>query len=217
MTEGLDNALRADARRNYDTLIDAARAVFAVSGVDAPIKEIADRAGVGVGTFYRRFPKRSNLIVAVFRREVDECAHAGAILAAEHEPFDALRRWIGRLLDLIVTKRGLAAALHSGEPAYAELRDDFEARLVPSLDDLLERASADIHADISAAELWSAVARLCAPASVDDFDPTRRMVDLLINGLRVEPSPPSPTGKKSLDPAPGTISKRDRVEDRYRS
>jgi AcrR family transcriptional regulator len=181
---GLDNALRADARRNYDVLIDAAQAVFGDSGVDTPIKEIADRAGVGVGTLYRRFPKRSDLIIAVFHQEVEACAEAAAILSEQYEPFEALSRWIERLLDLIATKRGLAAGLQSGEPAYADLRDYFEGRLVPSLRHLLEGAVDEIHVDISAAELWSAVARLCAPASADDFRPTRRMVALLINGLR---------------------------------
>lgn len=121
----------------------------------------------------------------MFRREVDACADAATILAADYEPFEALQHWIGRLLNLIVTKRGLAAAVHSSEPAYAELRDYFEGHLVPSLRNLPEGAGDEIRANISAAELWSAVARLCAPASVDDFDLTRRMVDLLISGLRV--------------------------------
>jgi AcrR family transcriptional regulator len=181
---GSDQPLRADAQRNYDALVDAAAAVFAASGVAAPIKEIADCAGVGVGTVYRRFPKRSDLIVAVFRREVDGCADAAQILAVEHEPFEALSRWIERYLDLVMTKRGLAAALHSGEPAYESLPGYFEERLVPSLQGLLEAAGSEIHADISAAELLRAVGLLCPRASSREFAQTRRMVALLINGLR---------------------------------
>jgi AcrR family transcriptional regulator len=182
---GSDQALRADAQRNYDSLVEAAAAVFATSGVDAPIKEIADRAGVGIGTVYRRFPKRSDLIVAVFRREVDGCAHAAKILAAEYAPFEALSRWIQRYLDLILTKRGLAAALHSGEPAYQSLPGYFEQRLVLSLASLLQAAEGEIHVDVSAAELLRAVPLLCSPATSGDFAQTRRMVALLINGLRV--------------------------------
>ena len=182
---GSDQPLRADAQRNYDALVDAAAAVFAASGVDAPTKEIAERAGVGVGTVYRRFPKRSDLIVAVFRREVDGCADAAQILAAEPEPFDALSRWILRYLDLIMTKRGLAAALHSGESAYESLPGYFEERLLPSLQGLLEAAGSEIRADISPAELLRAVGLLCPPATSRDFAQTRRMVALLINGLRV--------------------------------
>jgi AcrR family transcriptional regulator len=177
--------LRADARRNHEALVLAAARVFAASGVDAPIKAIADQAGVGVGTVYRRFPKRSDLIGAVFRYEVDNCADAADTLAAQYGPFEALTRWIDRLLDLIITKRGLAAALQSDAPAYAALRADFEARLVPSLTRLMNAAGEEIRADISATELWRAVALLCAPATASDFEQTRRMVALLVNGLRV--------------------------------
>src|SRR3984957_8867121 len=88
--------VRADARRNTDALLEAALAVFAASGVDAPVREIAVRAGVGVGTLYRHFPDRSDFIAAVFRREIDACADAAPLLAAEHEPGEALARWIQR-------------------------------------------------------------------------------------------------------------------------
>jgi AcrR family transcriptional regulator len=84
--------LRADAARNIDSLLEAAKAVFATSGVDAPAKEIADLAGVGVGTLYRHFPQRSDLVKAVFQREVDACADAAPALAAAHEPAAAVPR-----------------------------------------------------------------------------------------------------------------------------
>ena len=89
-----DRRLRADAQRNIDALLEAAKAVFVASGVDAPVREIAEKAGVGIGTIYRHFPQRSDLIVGVFRREVDACADAAAVLAAEFEPGEALARWI---------------------------------------------------------------------------------------------------------------------------
>jgi len=181
--------LRADAQRNHDALISAAAVMFAAVGVDAPIKDIAGRAGVGVATVYRRFPKRSDLILAVFRYEVDACAEAAKTLAAEYPPFEALTRWIDRFLDLVITKRGLAAALQSDAPAYAALRAEFEARLVPSLQGLMDAAGAEIRADISATDLWRAVALLCAPATAGAFAQTRRMVALLVNGLRVGAPP----------------------------
>lgn len=183
---GSAETLRADARRNHDALVVAAAKVFAAEGVDAPIKVIADQAGVGVGTFYRRFPKRSDLVVAVFRHEVERCAEAAEGVAAGCTPFEALAQWIDRFLDLVVTKRGLAAALQSDAPAYAELRGHFETRLVPPLQGLMDAALGEIRADISAAELWRAVALLCAPATPGDFEQTRRMVGLLINGLRLD-------------------------------
>ena len=104
--------IRADAQRNLDALLEAALAVFSTSGVDAPVREIAVRAGVGVGTVYRHFPERSDLIAAVFRREIDACANAAPILAAEHAPGEALARWMQRYAAFIATKRGLATALH---------------------------------------------------------------------------------------------------------
>ncbi|MEV4500206.1 helix-turn-helix domain-containing protein, partial [Micromonospora arborensis] len=89
--------IRTDARRNVEALLDAAKTVFGTSGVDAPAKEITDLAGVGVGTLYRHFPQRSDLIKAVIEREIDACADAAPALAAEHPPGIALARWLERL------------------------------------------------------------------------------------------------------------------------
>ena len=74
---------RADARRNEATLLDAAAAAFVESGVNVPVREIAARAGVGVGTIYRHFPTRADLIVAVYRHQVEACAEAGPVLLAQ--------------------------------------------------------------------------------------------------------------------------------------
>src|ERR1700733_3466976 len=123
--DGTPRRLRADAQRNIDALLQAAMAVFAKSGVDAPIREIAERAGVGVGTLYRHFPQRSDLIAAVFRREIDACADLAPILADQHEPFEALANWMQRYAAFIATKRGLATALHSGDPAFDTLHGYF--------------------------------------------------------------------------------------------
>src|SRR4028119_2185365 len=85
---------RADARRNEASLLDAAAAAFVESGVDVPVREIAKRAGVGIGTIYRHFPTRADLIVAVYRHQVEACAEAAdALLAAEGSPRAALVRW----------------------------------------------------------------------------------------------------------------------------
>lgn len=89
-----DQRLRTDARRNIDALLEAAVSVFATPGVDAPMREIAERAGIGI--VYRHFPQRSDLIAAAFRREIDACADAASIMAAERAPFEALARWMQR-------------------------------------------------------------------------------------------------------------------------
>jgi AcrR family transcriptional regulator len=115
--------LRADARRNIDSLLQAATTVFATSGVDAPPKGIADLAGVGVGTLYRHFPRRSDLVKAVVQREIDACAEAGPALSASNTPGAALAKWLQRYTELLANKRGLATALHSGDPAFDGLPD----------------------------------------------------------------------------------------------
>ena len=143
--------LRADAARNIDSLLEAAKTVFATSGVDAPAKEIADLAGVGVGTLYRHFPQRSDLVKAVFQRGVDACADAAPALAAAHDPATALALWLRRYTEFLATKRGLAAALHSGDPAFEALPGYFAGHLEPALGSLLAAAAAsgEIRADIN--------------------------------------------------------------------
>ena len=180
-----DRPVRADAKRNIDALLQAAMAVFATSGVDAPVREIAEKAGVGIGTIYRHFPRRSDLIVAVFRREVDACADAAGVLASEREPGEALARWMQRYVDFISAKRGLAAALHSGNSAYDSLPAYFQRRLRPALKSLLEAAAAggEVRAGVEPNDLLRAVASLCAPAHDGDPAHPRRMVALLVDGL----------------------------------
>ena len=179
-------ALRADAQRNAGSLLEAAKAVFATAGVDAPAKEIADLAGVGVGTLYRHFPQRSDLVRAVFQRGVDACADAAPTLAAANKPGAALRMWLHRYTEFVGTKRGLAAALHSGDPAYGALPGYFMQRLEPALASLLDAAiaSGEIRADISARDLLRAVANLCMPVPNEGPAYSQRMVALLIGGLR---------------------------------
>ena len=184
--ERASRRLRADAQRNIDSLLEAAKAVFGTSGVDAPAKQIADLAGVGVGTLYRHFPQRSDLVKAVFQREVDACADAAPALAAAHEPGAALEKWLHRYTEFVATKRGLAPALHSGDPAFAALPSYFMQRFGPALGSLLDAAmaSGEIRAGTSPRDLLYAVANLCLPMADDGPAYSQRMVALLIDGLR---------------------------------
>lgn len=179
--------VRADAKRNLDSLLQAAASVFASSGVDAPIREIATQAGVGVGTLYRHFPKRSDMIVAIMRREMEACADAAITLSAEHPPVEALGRWMQRYVDLVSAKRGLAAALHSGDPAYEPLAAYFDQRLRPALQKLLDDAVSEsqIREGVSADDLLVSVSSLCMSAQGSDgIARARRVVSLLTDGLR---------------------------------
>ncbi|WP_411962744.1 TetR/AcrR family transcriptional regulator [Mesorhizobium sp. ES1-1] len=178
--------MRADAQRNLDTLLQTTMAVFASDGVDAPVRLIAEKAGVGVGTVYRHFPQRSDLVAAVFRREIDACAAAAAVLSAKHEPFEALAAWMQRYAAFVAAKRGLAKALHSGDPAFDTLPGYFDERLRPALRKLLETAAAAgvVRADVDADELLGAVASLCMSAHNAGSGRAERMVALLVDGLR---------------------------------
>lgn len=178
--------VRADARRNVDALLRAAMAVFAVSGVDAPVREIAEKAGVGVGTVYRHFPQRSDLIVAVLQTEIDACADAASDLAAKYAPAEALARWMQRYVDLIAKKRGFAGALHSGDPAYSALSPYFFERMEPALHALLDTAAVagKVRIGIKAADLLRAVATLYHGPHGEEPPYARKMVELLVDGLR---------------------------------
>ncbi len=181
-----ERRVRADAQRSLDALLLAAKEVFATSGVDAPVREIADKAGVGLGTLYRHFPQRSDLIAAVFRREIDACADIAPILADEHEPFEALANWMQRYAAFVATKRGLAKALHSGDPAFDSLPGYFDQRLRPVLRRLLEAAitAGEARADVDADDLLRALTSLCHSAQSNGSGRADRMVALLIDGLR---------------------------------
>ena len=178
--------MRADARRNEEAVLEAAKIVFARSGVDAPSREIASEAGVGLGTLYRRFPTRADLVAAVFRREVDACAAAADTLAREASPLDALSEWLMRYMRFLAAKQGLAAALHSGDPAFASLPDYFRSRFEPALTMLLGAAAkaGDTRADIDGYDLLRAIGNLSVATSDDGREHTERMVRLLIDGLR---------------------------------
>ena len=179
---------RADARQSVDALLAAAKTVFAGQGVDAPVRSIAEQAGVGVGTLYRHFPLRSDLISAVFRHEMEACVAAASEIEATCPAGEALDRWIMRYTEFVATKRGLASALHSGDPAYEPLADYFSTRLAPTLERLLAAASQSsaISQNVDPREFLGAVANLCHAGAPSAQDPARpeRMVRLLLAGLR---------------------------------
>ena len=175
-------------RRDSQALLDAAAAVFVESGVDAPVREIAAQAGVGVATIYRHFPTRADLIVAVYRHQVEACAEAGpALLASSDTAHAALTRWIDLFVDFLVTKHGLAEALRSDDATFATLHAYFLDRLLPVCAELVAAAAraGEIRTDIEALELMIAVGNLCIGAGKDPRYDARRVVGLLLAGLRI--------------------------------
>ncbi|MFB7909093.1 TetR/AcrR family transcriptional regulator [Kitasatospora sp. NPDC059146] len=172
--------------RNQQALLAAAAEVFVTSGVDAPIRRIAAEAGVGTGTIYRHFPTRADLITAVYRHQIEECAQAGPrLLAAADSPFDALRRWIDLFVDFLVTKHGLADAMQSDSTGFAALHGLFLDRLLPVCAQLLDAAveAGEIRAGTRPFELMRGIGNLCIGGSGPQYDP-RRLIDLLLHGLQ---------------------------------
>ncbi|MEU9176035.1 helix-turn-helix domain-containing protein [Streptomyces sp. NPDC048550] len=178
---------RKDARRNQQALLEAAAAVFVASGVEAPVRDIAAAAGVGMGTIYRHFPTRADLVIAVYRHEVDACAEAGpALLAAGPSPHAALERWADLFVDFLVTKHGLAAAMQADHSGFEALHAYFLDRLVPVCTQLLDAAAAagEIRSDLTAYPLMRGIGNLCIGAESDPRYDARQLVALLVAGLR---------------------------------
>lgn len=178
--------IRTDARRNEDAVLHAAAELFATVGIDATVRDIAARAGVGMGTLYRRFPKRSDLITGVFRREVDACAADASALAATFLPGEALERWLERYANFLTTKKGLAAALHSGDPAYDALPGYFRGHFEPALAALLDGAAAAgvVRGDVEPYDLLRAIGNLSTATDDDGAAHLKRMLKLITDGLR---------------------------------
>ncbi|WP_097322162.1 TetR/AcrR family transcriptional regulator [Paractinoplanes atraurantiacus] len=182
-----DRPQRADARRNAAALLDAAASVFVSAGVEAPIRDIAAAAGVGTATIYRHYPTRADLIVAVYRHQVEALAEAGpALLAEGPAPYGALARWIEVFVDFVITKQGLAAVLQSDDPCYDPLHSYFVERLVPVCTELLAAAAAagEIRGDQDPYEPMRGVGSLCAGAGKNIRYDARRPAGLLVAGLR---------------------------------
>ncbi|GAA3092492.1 TetR/AcrR family transcriptional regulator [Streptomyces rectiviolaceus] len=178
---------RADAVRNQQKLLAAAAEVFVTSGVDAPIREIATRAGVGMGTIYRHFPTRADLVVAVFRHQVEACAEAGpSLLASAGSPLAALRQWIDLFVDFLVTKHGLANTVQPDSSGFTALHTYFLDRLLPVAEQLLDAAvdAGEIRPGTQPYELMRGIGNLCIGSDGDPrYDP-RRLVALLLQGLQ---------------------------------
>jgi AcrR family transcriptional regulator len=173
-------------RRNQQALLDAAAAVFLTSGVDAPVREIAAKAGVGMGTIYRHFPTRPELVVAVYRHQVEACADAGPrLLADSATPEAALRAWVALFVEFLVTKHGLAGALQGDSAGSDALHTYFVGRLVPVCESLLEAAlqSGDTAPPVDAYNALKGIGNLCIGAASDTKYDAAALVQILISGL----------------------------------
>jgi AcrR family transcriptional regulator len=178
---------RADAQRNRDRVLEAAKEAFTRSGADASLDDIAKQAGVGAGTLYRHFPSREELLEAVYRTEVEKLAAAERKFAETMAPLEALRSWMLLFVDYIATKKIIAPALNTllGDPSKV-----FEAsheQVWQAIRALVKRAikNGDIRKDLDALDLLRAMIGVANVASSPDWQQSaRRLVDILITGSR---------------------------------
>ena len=178
---------RADARRNRDSLLEAAKAAFAEVGAEASLDEIARRAGVGIGTLYRHFPTRDAVVEAVYRREVQQLADAAPRLVETLPPAEALRAWMRLFIDYIAAKKVIAPALKSSVGGGSAVYADSSVRINEAMALLVEgaRARGDIRPNADSADLLRALVGFAYVNSAPDWEASaRRLIDLLIDGLR---------------------------------
>ncbi|NAZ76847.1 TetR family transcriptional regulator [Kineococcus sp. T13] len=196
---------QAGVRRSREALLTAATAAFVERGVQAPVRDIAERAGVGVGTLYRHFPTRADLVSAVYRHQVHECTALAAALRGQPIPaVEALERWMAAFVDFLVTKHGLSEALLSEDPGLASLHAMILDELVPACASLLAagQEAGEVAPDVSALTLLRAVGNLSIPGPGYGKDEARQMVARLLAGCRTPTADPLRQGR-TVRPRPG--------------
>lgn len=179
--------LRADARRNREALLAAAREAFLAGDVDAHVDGIARRAGVAIGTLYRHFDTREALVEEVYRHEVDELCAAPAHLLDHHAPEEALRRFLLLLVDHAAVGKGMAIALESIMATESPVFDDARAQMARALDQLLDAASAAgaVRGDVGGRTVLRALGGVCALRAVEGWqDEAVHIIMIFYDGLR---------------------------------
>jgi len=178
---------RADSLRNRDLLLTAAKTAFAETSADAPLEDIARRAGVGIGTLYRNFPTREALVAAVYARELDQLAVAADDFLANRPAGEALAAWLDLLIDYMATKRVVAPALQADPGEGSRVYASSGATILPALKRLIESAQAagDIRPDIG----FEDILRLMSGLSLGYEQPgwaegARRLFGVMMAGLR---------------------------------
>jgi AcrR family transcriptional regulator len=183
MTEAsTDKPMRADARRNRERLLEAAKGLFSEGG-EASLEDVARAAGVGVGTAYRHFPTRNDLVEAAYRSGVEELGYAARELASDRPADEALTEWTKRLLDFAATKRGMSDALRSVIAAGSDVKEGTREQMLAAMTVLLDAGVKDgtLRSDVDPA---SAMDALGGAFMVTDSAQARRVTALVVDGLR---------------------------------
>ncbi|GAA3732878.1 helix-turn-helix domain-containing protein [Streptomyces tremellae] len=211
--------LRADAQANHERLLEVAARAFAQDGADTSLKAIAAEAGVGIGTLYRRFPTRDDLIEATYRSETARLCASAPRLLAEHGPMAALRLWMEAFVDYMLTKRGMADALPSILAAREGLRLQSRAALGEAVTALIDAGAAAgrLRRDAVPHDVLMALGGITLISGHEDRrDLASRLIALLLDGLTPAaaaasqapgaPDAPDMAGTGGTAGAPGTAA-----------
>jgi AcrR family transcriptional regulator len=177
---GVRRPQRADARRNFDALLAAARDAFAENGTEASLEDIARRAGVGIGTLYRNFPTRQDLFESVYVDEIDQLGKV-ATAAAELPPWEALVAWLQRFVEYVVTKKAIVEALNRDSEMFRACRESMYAAGEPLF--LRAQAAGEVRPDASFDDMLRLVSGLTSAGFVDDAQ-RERVLAFALDGLR---------------------------------
>jgi AcrR family transcriptional regulator len=177
--------MRADARRNYDRLVEAARAVFAARGSEASIDEIARTADVGVGTLYRHFPRRIDLVEAVYREDVDTLVARGEALLTQAAPWEALAQWLEAFVAYAAAKRTFLTELHEAFEKNPDLAVSSREKIGAATGRLLTRAqeAGVVRPDISQSELMQLVGGMCMARGATE-EQNLGLLTFVLDGIR---------------------------------
>ena len=187
MTETASRPMRADARRNYERLVTAAREVLTERGSEAAMEEIAKRADVGVGTLYRHFPRRIDLVEAVYREDVDGIV-ALADQVADQPPWDALVAWLHGFLQYAESKRTFLTELHEAFEKSPDLAVASRERIGAAVASVLTRAqqAGVVRSDLDQADLMQLVGGMCMARNAS-FAQNERLLTLVLDGIKTQP------------------------------
>ena len=191
VTGEVERPKRADARRNRELLIEAARTVFSTQGAGAPMEAIAKQAGVGVGTLYRHFPNRLDLVEAVYESDVQELAATARRVVAELEPGAAVDAFFDAFVRYAQTKQALLGELQQSFEKHPDLRSRCREQIESSFDMVIEHAkqAGAIRNDISGSDVMQLTAPVCTNSSIS-AEQSQRLVGMILDGLRAGATQP---------------------------
>jgi AcrR family transcriptional regulator len=177
--------MRADARRNYERIVAIAREVFVEQGPEAPLDDIARRAGVGAGTLYRHFPRREDLMAAVYSEDLRKISELGYQLQAEHDPPEALELWMREQVRFVLQKNGLAKTLKAAMDTDSETFALCKTMMSKTAETLLTAAQDTnaVRPDVEPRDLLL-LAHGVAVAAESNPDALERLLSITLDGLK---------------------------------